>query len=163
MYSPPRRMSTGTTCPDRPGCLAPRSTISGLSAISAGIASISSARRAFADQKSNQARASSVSRNGPTWAATTAESSSRMRSTSAPSASCASRHALPSSTATSGSTNSVWPLPEASWTMPLTWPRASDRIGITYRPPRRVTMGSCSDPASSPEWMNWSRRLRRRS
>ena len=41
-------------------------------------------------------------------------------STSSSTAACASRHALPSSTTTSGSTNSVWPLPDASWTMPLT-------------------------------------------
>ena len=75
-----------------------------------------------------------------------------MRSTSACSATWASRQALPSSTATSGSTNSVWPLPEASWTMPLTRLRASARTGITYLPPRSVTIGSWSAPAMSPEW-----------
>ncbi len=37
--------------------------------------------------------------------------------------------ALPSSTATSGSMNSVWPLPDASWTMPLTRARASALTG----------------------------------
>ena len=43
----------------------------------------------------------------------------------------ASRQALPSSTATSGSMNSVWPLPDASWTMPLTFERASALTGTT--------------------------------
>ncbi len=55
-------------------------------------------------------------------AATNADSSSRIRATSSASATCASRQAFPSSTATSGSMNRVWPLPEASWTMPLTRP-----------------------------------------
>jgi hypothetical protein len=54
-----------------------------------------------------------------------------MRAISSCSATCASRHALPSSTATSGSTNSVWPLPEASWTMPFTRDRASALTGTT--------------------------------
>ena len=64
---------------------------------------------------------------GAALAAISAESSSRMRAISSASATCASRQALPSSTATSGSMNSVWPLPDASWTMPLT--RAA-RLGL---------------------------------
>jgi hypothetical protein len=63
-----------------------------------------------------------------------ADSSSRMRSTSACSAACASRQALPSSTTTSGSMNSVWPLPDASWTMPLTRDFASARNGHDIAP-----------------------------
>ena len=45
--------------------------------------------------------------------------------------SCASRHALPSSTTTSGSMKSVWPLPDWSCTMPLTLLFASARTGTT--------------------------------
>ena len=86
---------------------------------------------ALADQKSKRASAPSVSRSGPALAPTSADSSSRMRSTSSCSATCASRQALPSSTTTSGSMNSVWPLPEASWTMPLTRLFASARTGTT--------------------------------
>ena len=74
----------------------------------------------MAAQKSNCASASSVSPSSVAFAATSADSSSRIRPTSSSTAACASRHALPSSTMTSGSTNSVWPLPDASWTMPLT-------------------------------------------
>ena len=85
-----------------------------------GSPSISAASCALAAQKSNRASASSVSRSGSAFAATSADSSSRIRSISSCSATCASRQALPSSTATSGSMNSVWPLPDASWTMPLT-------------------------------------------
>ena len=48
-----------------------------------------------------------------------------------PRPSWASRQALPSSTTTSGSMNSVWPLPDWSWTMPLTLLRASARTGTT--------------------------------
>ena len=105
--------------------------ISGRSAVSARIPSISAASWALAAQKSNRASASSVSRSGSALAAISADSSSRIRSTSSFSAACASRHALPSSTATIGSTNRVWPLPEASWTIPLTRLRASDLTGTT--------------------------------
>ena len=45
------------------------------------------------------------------WRPTRAESSSRIRPSSSSTAAWASRQALPSSTTTSGSTNSVWPLP----------------------------------------------------
>ena len=89
----------------------------------------SAASCALAAQKSNCASASRVSPRSVALAATSADSSSRMRPTSSSTAACASRQALPSSTMTSGSTNSVWPLPDASWTMPLTRPRASARTG----------------------------------
>ena len=69
--------------------------ISVRAAISARVASISSARRALALQKSNRARPSSSSRRGVAWLPTSAESSSRIRSISTCSASCASRQALP--------------------------------------------------------------------
>ena len=95
------------------------------------IPSSSAASCALAAQKSNWARASSVSRSSVPLAPTSAESSSRILPSSSSTAACASRQALPSSTTTSGSTNSVWPLPDASWTMPLTLDRASARIGTT--------------------------------
>ena len=129
--SVPSSTSIGTTRPVSPGWRAPLRTISARAEGSARTASISSARRAFALQKSNRARASSVSPIGPAWLPTRADSSSRIRSISAASASCASRQALPSSTATSGSTKSVCPLPDASWTIPFTRLRASARTGIT--------------------------------
>ena len=68
---------------------------------------------------------------GRRCAATSADSSSRIRSISSRSATWASRQALPSSTATSGSTNRVWPLPDASWTIPFTRLRASALTGTT--------------------------------
>jgi len=92
---------------------------------------MSAARAAFAAQKSNLARAPSVSRRATALAATRADSSSRIRSISSWAAIWASRHAFPSSTATSGSMKSVAPLPDASWTMPLTFARASDLTGTT--------------------------------
>ena len=88
----------GTTRADSPGCRAPRRTTSGRSAVSARTASSSAAKCALADQKSNRASASSVSRRNGALVPTTAESSSRIRSISAFSATCASRQALPSST-----------------------------------------------------------------
>ena len=123
--------------------------------------SSSAARFAFAAQKSNWASASSVSRSSVPLAPTSADSSSRMRPSSSSAAACASRQALPSSTTTSGSTNSVWPLPEASWTMPLTRLRASARTGTTYRPLRSVTIGSWSAPPSSEPTRLSSRRRSR--
>ncbi len=68
------------------------------------------------------------------WPPTRPDSSSRIRPSSSSTADCASRQALPSSTTTSGSTNSVCPLPEASCTIPLTRPRASARIGHDVAP-----------------------------
>ena len=65
VYSSPRRMSIGTTRPVRPGCRAPQQDDLGpVGDLRPGSASISSASRALADQKSNRARASSVSRSG---------------------------------------------------------------------------------------------------
>ena len=75
-------MSIGTTRPVRPGWRAPRRTTSGRSAVSARMPSISAASCALAAQKSNRASASSVSRSGSALAATSADSSSRIRSIS---------------------------------------------------------------------------------
>ena len=119
------------TVPDRPGWRADSRIASVRSVVSARLARISLASDALAAQKSNWASAPSVSRRASALAATNADSSSRMRAISSASATCASRQALPSSTATSGSMNSVAPLPEASWTMPLTRERASDLTGTT--------------------------------
>ena len=129
--SVPSSTSMGTTRPVSPGWRAPLRMISVRVPISARVASISSARRAFALHTSKRASASSSSSSGPDWLPTSAESSSRIRSISCCSATWASRHALPSSTATSGSTKRVWPLPEASWTIPLTRLRESARTGTT--------------------------------
>ena len=52
------------------------------------------------------------------------------------------------STTANGSTKSVWPEPELSWTMPGTAPRALACSASTGRPPRSVTKSSC----------RWSRR-----
>ena len=65
--SVPSSTSIGTTRPVSPGWRAPRRTISARAEGSARTASISSARRAFALQKSNRARASSVSLMRPAW------------------------------------------------------------------------------------------------
>ena len=64
-------------------------------------------------------------------ASTAADSSSRMRSSSRCSARVASVQALFSSTTVSGSTKSVAPEALWSWTIPLTRPLASARIGMT--------------------------------
>ena len=131
VYPSPRRRSIGTTRPVRPGWRAERRTTSVRSASAGRTPSISAASCALAAQKSNWAIASRVSRRSVPLAATSAESSSRMRPTSSSTAAWASRQALPSSTTTSGSTNSVCPLFDASWTMPFTLLRASARIGTT--------------------------------
>ncbi len=129
--SPPRSTSIGTTRPERPGWRALLRTIRGEPVVSARVASISPARRALALHRSKRASASTVAPSAGALAPTSAESSSRIRSTSTCSASCASRQAFPSSTAMSGSTKTVWPLPDASWTIPFTRPRASARTGTT--------------------------------
>ena len=69
-------------------------------------------------------------------APTAAESSRRIRATSSRSALSASRSRFESSTTANGSTKSVWPEPELSWTMPGTLPRADARSASTGRPPR---------------------------
>ena len=136
----------GTTRPVSPGWRAESSTTSVRSASAGRTPSSSAASWALAAQKSNWASASRVSRRSSPFAATNAESSSRIRPSSSCTAAWASRQALPSSTTTSGSTKSVCPLPDASWTMPLTRARASARTGTTYRPLRSVMIGSCSAP-----------------
>ena len=73
---------------------------------------------------------------------TARESSRRIRATSSRSALSASRRRLESSTTANGSTNSVWPEPELSWTMPGTAPRAEARSASTGRPARSVTKSS---------------------
>ena len=61
----------------------------------------------------------------------------------------------------SGSMKSVWPLPDASWTMPFTRLRASALTGTTYRPLRSVMIGSWSDePSSEPTSASSRRRSR---
>ena len=126
----------GTTRPVSPGWRAESSTTSVRSATPpGGSPSSSAASCALAAQKSNCARASSVSRSSVRVRRRRAPTARRgSRPSSSSTAACASRHALPSSTTTSGSTNSVWPLPDASWTMPLTLARASARIGHDVAP-----------------------------
>ena len=74
---------------------------------------------------------------------TEADSSRRIRSTSSRSALAASDWRLESSTTSKGSTNSVWPESDASWTIPGTLRRALALTASTGRPPRRVTKSSC--------------------
>ena len=69
-------------------------------------------------------------------------SSRSTRSTSRSSSTCASRRALPSSIASAGSMNRVPALPLSSWTIPPGRLRESRRTGMTYRPPRTVTVAS---------------------
>ena len=76
------------------------------------------------------------------WSPTVRESSRRIRVTSSRSALSASRSRLESSTTANGSTNSVCPEPELSWTMPGTAPRADARSARTGRPARSVTKSS---------------------
>jgi len=121
----------GTTRPLSPGCRADSRTTAVPSLVVARLAPISEARVALAIHRSKRASASMVSSRATALAATNADSSSRMRAISACSATCASRQAFPSSTATRGSTKRVWPLPDASWTMPLTRERASALTGTT--------------------------------
>ncbi len=163
VYSPPRRRVIGTTRPVRPGWRAEIRTTSCSRTVSGRTALSSPAKRALAAQKSKLASASSVSASGPECVATRADSSSRMRSSSVCTLSWASRQALPSSTAISGSMKSVWPLPDWSWTMPRTLLLASARTGTTYRPLRRVMIGSWSALPTSEPWTSVSRRVRRRS
>ena len=74
---------------------------------------------------------------------TAADSSRRIRSTSSRSAPAASDWRLLSSTTSNGSTNSVWPESEESWTMPGTLLRELALTASTGRPPRWVTKSSC--------------------
>ena len=62
-----------------------------------------------------------------------------MRSTSSISSDSSSRIRLLNSIAAGGSTKSVDPVDDVSWTIPPIDDRASRRIGITYRPLRSVT------------------------
>ena len=82
---------------------------------------------------------------------TPAESSRRIRSTSSRSALAASDWRLFSSTTSNGSTNSVCPESEESWTMPGTLRRALALTASTGRPPRWVTKSSCRCSRSSLE------------
>ena len=75
--------------------------------------------------------------------ATLDESSARILSISAFSASSSSRSLLLSSTITCGSINSVAPLPDWSWTIPGTLLLFSAFTGTTYLPSLMVTMASC--------------------
>ena len=151
----------GTTRPVSPGCRADRSTTTDPSEVSARTPSMSPASVALAAQKSKRASASSVSRSAGPLAATSADSSSRIRAISSASATWASRQAFPSSTATIGSMKSVCPLPDASWTIPLTRARASALTGTTYRPFRSVMIGSWSAlPSSAPTSASSRRRNR---
>ena len=69
-------------------------------------------------------------------------SSPRILSISRFSSSTSSLSSLPNSIAAHGSTNTVAPVLEMSWTMPLISLRNSTLIGITYRPSRSVIRGS---------------------
>ena len=83
-------------------------------------------------------RAQRLGRASPTCA----DSSRRIRSTSSRSAPAASESRLLSSTTANGSTKSVWPELEESWTMPGTFERALAFTASTGRPPRSVTNSS---------------------
>src|SRR5581483_9611341 len=56
-----------------------------------------------------------------------------------------------SSTTANGSTNSVWPELDASWTMPGTFARSVARTASTGRPPRSARNDSCSASRTASE------------
>ena len=74
---------------------------------------------------------------------TATDSSRRIRSTSSRSSAIASDWRLESSTTSNGSTKSVCPEPEASWTIPFTLERELALTASTGRPPRMATKSSC--------------------
>ena len=94
-------------------------------------ASSSAASRALAWARSMAERQRVAARIAPASSPISRQSARRMRSTSRSSSRLASRSRLPSSTTASGSTNSVAPEAETSWTTLGSALRSSALIGIT--------------------------------
>ena len=113
------------------------------------------ANRARAYSPSSTTSASSVAMISSRRGRSSSVSSRRMRSTSSTSSDSSSRIRFPNSTAAGGSTNSVAPDADESWTMPPAMARPSRRTGITKRPLRIVT------ELSATRWCGSSRSISR--
>ena len=115
----PRSRSIGTAVArSSSGCLAPSSRTSSPGVTGAPRHPRETIPRASA--RSISPAASTSATKAAARAPTEADSSRRIRATSSRSAPAASACRLPSSTIASGSTKSVWPLSETSWTIPGT-------------------------------------------
>ena len=138
----PRSRSIGTAVAGSSrGCLAPSSRTSSDGSTGAPRQRRDSVPHASARSSSPDASTSAV--NARALAPAEAERSPRIRSASSRSAPAASDWRLLSSTISNGSTKSVCPEPDESWTMPCTLRRALALSASTGRPPRWVTKSSC--------------------
>ena len=138
----PRSRSIGTAVAgSSSGCLAPSSRTSADGSTGAPRQRRDSVPRARTRSSAPVASTSAVS--ACAFAPADAERSPRIRSASSRSAPAASDWRLLSSTISNGSTNSVCPEPDESWTMPCTLRRALAFSASTGRPPRCVTKSSC--------------------
>src|SRR5712692_240816 len=110
------------------------------SALKAGSAQLNSrAKRARAKVESSSPIVAAANWIGPRSACSRSVSSRRIRAISAASSSASWTSLLLSSMASSGSTNTVWPVALEPCTTPCTCRRSAERTGITKRSLRRVT------------------------
>ena len=140
--SPPRSRSIGTAVfGSSSGWRAPTSRTSSETSTGAPRQPRETVPSAIA--RSIRPAASTACASASACSATAADSSRRIRSASSRSAPAASDWRLLSSTISNGSTKSVWPESEASWTRPGTLLRELALTASTGRPPRWVTKSSC--------------------